>query len=91
MSKSAHRLGDPDTAGAAITSVIQPDVFVNNILASIDGCPVAGHAPGEHSSPVTANGSPTVFIHNIPFNRTGDADSCGHPRAAGSPDVFVGP
>lgn len=91
MSKSAHRLGDPNSAGAAIVEIIQPDVYINGILASIDGCPVAGHGPGEHAGPVTADGSPTVFIHNIPANRDGDSDSCGHPRAGGSSDVFIGP
>jgi len=30
-----------------------------------------------------------VFINNIPVNRRGDPDSCDHPRAQGSPDVFV--
>jgi uncharacterized Zn-binding protein involved in type VI secretion len=88
---SAHRLDDPDEAGASITSIPQGTVFINNQLASIDGSDVAGHAPGVHSSPQTANGSPTVFITNIPANRQGDADTCGHPRAEGSPDVFIGP
>lgn len=91
MNKAAHRLGDPNEAGAPIIEVIQPDVFTNNLLASIDGCPVEGHGSGEHASPLTDSGSPTVFIHNIPANRTGDPDTCGHPRAEGSPDVFIGP
>lgn len=84
-----HRLGDPNSAGAPITEVIQKTVFVNNILTSVDGCPVEGHGPGTHSSPLTANGSTTVFIENIPVNRRGDADTCGHARTDGSPDVFI--
>lgn len=88
---AAHRLNDPDDAGAAITGIPQGTVFVNNQPASIDGSSVAGHGRGEHSGPKTANGSPTVFIANIPANRQGDADTCGHARASGSPDVFVGP
>jgi uncharacterized Zn-binding protein involved in type VI secretion len=91
MSTPAHRLGDPNAAGAAITSVPQGTVYVNNRLASIDGSAVEGHGLGEHSSPNTANGSPTVFINGVPVNRSGDDDTCGHPRATGSPDVFVGP
>lgn len=91
MSRSAHRLGDPNTAGAAITNIPQSTVFTNNRQSSIDGSDVAGHGPGEHGGPQTANGSATVFITNIPANRLGDADTCGHPRDDGSPDVFIGP
>lgn len=91
MNKPVHRLGDPNEADAVVTEVIQSSVYANNILIAIDGCPVEEHGTGEHDSPVTANGSPTVFITNIPVNRLGDEDSCGHPRAEGSPDVFVGP
>jgi hypothetical protein len=88
---AAHRLNDTDTAGASITGIPQGTVFTNNLLASIDGSDVAGHGIGPHASPKTANGSSTVFITNIPANRQGDADTCGHPRADGSPDVFIGP
>lgn len=91
MSKPVHRLGDPNEDGAAVTEVAQGTVFANNMLVAIDGSPVEGHGLGEHSSPVTANGSGTVFIGGIPVNRQGDEDSCGHPRADGSPNVNVGP
>lgn len=91
MNKAAHRLGDPNDAGAAITSIPQSTVFINGLQVSIDGSDVEGHGVGEHAGPLTASGSPTVFINNIPVNRTGDPDTCGHPRAEGSPDVFVGP
>ncbi len=84
-----HRLTDPNDAGAPIVEVIQKTVFANNLLVSVDGSPVEGHGTGEHSSPLTANGSQTVFIENIPVNKRGDSDTCGHGRAAGSPDVFV--
>ena len=84
-----HRLTDPNTAGAPIVEVIQQTVFANNLLVSVDGCPVEGHGLPPHSSPLTANGSQTVFIQNIPVNKRGDPDTCGHPRDSGSPDVFV--
>ena len=84
-----HRLTDDNTAGAPIIVVIQSSVFTNNLLTSVDGCPVAGHGPGVHGGPLTANGSPNVFIEYIPVNRLGDPDTCGHRRAAGSPDVYV--
>ena len=85
---AAHRLNDANDAGAAITSIAQGTVYINNLLASIDGSSVAGHGVGEHSSPTTTNGSGTVFIGGIPVNRQGDADTCGDSRAAGSPNVF---
>lgn len=91
MSKPVHRLGDPNEDGAAVTDIAQGTVFANNMLVSVDGSTVEGHGLGEHASPVTANGSATVFIGGIPVNRQGDADTCGHPRADGSPNVNVGP
>jgi uncharacterized Zn-binding protein involved in type VI secretion len=84
-----HRLNDPNDDGAVIEEVIQSTVFANNMLVSVDGSPVEEHGIGEHDSPVTANGSTTVFINGIPVNRRGDEDSCGHVREQGSPDVFV--
>lgn len=84
-----HRQSDPNTAGAPIVEVIQSSVFTNYLLTSVDGSLVQGHGIGEHSSPLTANGSTTVFIEFIPVNRQGDADTCGHPRVNGSPDVFA--
>jgi uncharacterized Zn-binding protein involved in type VI secretion len=85
-----HRLGDPNDAGASITSTLQQTVFANNALVSVDGSSVADHGRRKHDAPVTANGSQTVFINNIPVNKTGDNDTCGHARASGSPDIFVG-
>jgi uncharacterized Zn-binding protein involved in type VI secretion len=85
-----HRLGDPNDAGAPITSTLQQTVFANNSLVSVDGSQVEGHGLPPHAAPVTANGSQTVFINNIPVNKTGDNDTCGHARASGSPDIFVG-
>jgi hypothetical protein len=84
-----HRYGDPNTAGAPIVRVAQNTVFVNNLLLSVDGSDVAGHGPGEHAGPITANGSITVFAEFIPVNDRGDPDSCGHPRDQGSPDVYT--
>ena len=84
-----HRLTDPNTAGAPIIEVIQKTVFANYLLVSVDGCPVQGHGPGEHAGPLTANGCQSVFIEYIPVNDRGDPDTCGHPRAQGSPNVFT--
>jgi len=84
-----HRLTDPNTAGAPVVQTVQSTVYANDLLIAVDGSPVEGHGTGEHADPVTANGSTNVFIENIPVNRLGDEDSCGHPRAEGSPDVYV--
>jgi len=86
---AVHRLGDPNTAGAAITLVAQGTVFVNGLLWAINGSQVAGHGRGAHAGPNTASGSGTVFIGGISVNFQGNADTCGHTRAGGSPDVFV--
>ena len=84
-----HRLLDTNTAGAPIVEVIQNSVYTNWQLTSVDGSIVEGHGTGLHSSPLTANGSKSVFIEYIPVNRLGDEDTCGHPRAVGSQDVLI--
>jgi len=88
-----HRIGDSNDAGGLVSASLQSSVYVNNILVSVDGSPVTPHLPfvPPHVGTITANGSPTVFAENIPINRLGDADSCGHIRIDGSPNVFVGP
>lgn len=86
-----HRVGDSNTAGAAITSSQNTSVYAGNKLIAVNGDPVAGHGLPPHASPTTANGNATVMINNIPVNSKNDADSCGHPRAAGLGTVFIGP
>ncbi len=87
-----HRVGDSNDAGGVITGSLQSSVFANGILVSVDGSPVSPHLPfvPPHVGTITASGSGTVSIEGIPVNRLGDADSCGHSRAAGSDNVFVG-
>jgi len=84
-----HRLTDENTAGAPITHTAQSTVYANNLLIGVNDSNVAGHGPGVHAGPLTANGSTDVFIENIPVNRKDDKDTCGHPRDIGSPDVFA--
>lgn len=86
---AAQRVGDPNDAGAPITSTPQDTVFVNNIKVSVNGSPVQIHGHKNSHRPVTASGSPNVFVNGIPVNRTGDSDTCGHSRVGGSKDVFV--
>lgn len=90
-----HRLTDPNTAGGRVTHTVrQSTVFANDLLVSVNGSCVTGHFPFviphvPTCTPKTANGSQRVFAEDIPVNRRGDADTCGHPRAAGSPNVYV--
>lgn len=84
-----HRKDDRNSIGAPIIKVNQNRVYANNQLVSVDGSNVKSHGPLKHASPVTANGSKNVYIERKPVNFRGNADSCGHPRAAGSRNVFV--
>ena len=88
MGNKAHRLGDKNTADAAITSIPQPKVFCNSELLSVDGSTVADHSP--HTGVKTANGSSTVNAGGIPVNSETDADTCAHTRTGGSGDVNIG-
>jgi len=89
---AAQRNGDANTAGGVINSIPQSTVFVNSKLVSVNGSKGTGHGIGIHAANAwdTANGSSTVSAGGIAINRTGDADTCTHPRAGGSSDVFVG-
>ena len=84
-----ERIGDENTGGGVVLSTPHSLVSANNKLVSVDGSPVSGHGRGRHRSPVTSSGSSNVSINNIPVNRLGDPDTCGHTRAEGSPNVSV--
>lgn len=86
-----HRVGDIDTAEAPVTESLNKTVFVNGILAAVDGSPVQGHGIIPHSDPVTANGAQSVYFYGLPVNYIGNPDSCGHRRdpSTGSPNVFI--
>ena len=84
---AAQRNGDLNSAGAAVTS--SRNVKVNSKSITVNGDAVANHAPS-HTGIKTANGSSTVFAEGIAVNRTGDNDTCAHPRAGGSGNVNVG-
>jgi len=90
---AAQREGDTNSAGGAATSGVA-SVRVNGKPVVVDGTSVSAHAPWgrphpPHRSPTTTGGSATVRAGGIPINRTGDADTCGHARVGGSPDVRV--
>ena len=79
--------GDANSAGGVGSSSV--NVKANGSSVLVNGSSVSPH-PGPHVGATTANGSSTVFVNGIPVNRTGDADSCLHPRAGGSSNVFAG-
>lgn len=91
----AHRLGDANDAGGAITSIPQGSVFANGLLMAVDGSIGTSHLPCPkvpiHCSGawVTAGGSSNVLINGIPANFQGNGDTCGHTRAAGSGNVNI--
>ena len=85
-----HTLTLKNTAGAAVTSTSVQTVYAAGKLVATDDDPVAGHGIAVHAAPVTKNGSSTVIAEGEPVNRKGDADSCGHERADGVANVFVG-
>ena len=95
--RRVHRMGDPNSAGGRIDMIPQGSVWTNNLLTSVDSSRGTSHpccpAPGCHIHCYhvwqTANGRRTVYAENIPINCEGDSDTCGHPRAAGSPNVFA--
>ena len=89
MAAETQRLGDPNDAGAVITSTKQTFMKVGGQPVATDGDPVAPHGLPPHASPVTANGSSKVKINGVPINRKEDADSCGHVRAGGSAQVVI--
>lgn len=94
---AVQRKGDKNDGDGAVTSGIS-SVRVNNIDVVVNGMPVSAHPPyprrgrNEHNngSQKTANGIGSVKVENTPIVVTGNADTCGHKRVGGSPDVRAG-
>lgn len=89
------RKGDVNSAGGVATDGAST-VLVNGRGVVYPGVSVTPHpccgAPGceIHCVAVTSGGSSSVIAEGRPFIMVGDSDTCGHPRATGSPDVIVG-
>jgi uncharacterized Zn-binding protein involved in type VI secretion len=83
---AVQRVGDADSGGGIITSGVS-SVRVNGIVVSVNGSSVSAHA--KHR-PVTSGGVNSVRAGGIPINVTGNADTCGHVRTGGSPNVSAG-
>jgi uncharacterized Zn-binding protein involved in type VI secretion len=90
-----HRFGDVNTAGGAIDGIPQTFVYENNLLICVDGSIGTGHPPcpipAVHCAGnwITAGGASFVVINDIPVNREGDADTCGHARSGGSDFIEI--
>lgn len=84
--KNVHRQGDRNTGGGIAQRGVN-SVIVNNKPIVVNGTPVSGH-PRRHQ-PVTANGLSKVVAGNKPVNVLGNADTCGHSRSGGSPNVVA--
>ena len=94
---AVQRNGDSNAGGGVAQGGVG-SVRVNSQPIMIPGQPVTPHPPypkdgrNEHNngSQVTAGGLGTVRAGGNPVVITGNADSCGHPRSGGSPDVRAG-
>ena len=89
-----QRVGDANTAGG-IAQIGVASVRVNGRTVIVVGNPVTPHPCcgrrgwAIHCSATTTNGSGTVRAGGIAIVYTGSADTCGHPRAGGSPDIRI--
>lgn len=94
---AVQRKGDANSAGGVAQGGFDT-VRVNGQAVMIPGQSVTPHPPyprkgrNEHNngSQATAGGNSSVRAGGNPIVTTGDADTCGHPRAGGSPDVRIG-
>jgi uncharacterized Zn-binding protein involved in type VI secretion len=90
---AVQRQGDANSAGGVVTSGVAT-VRINGRAVVVPSLAVTPHpccgqsGCGAHCSATTKGGSGTVRAGGRPIIRTGiDLDTCGHPRAGGSPDV----
>ena len=93
---AVQRVGDTNTAGGVILNG-DASVLINGQTIAIQGSSVSPHpccgaqgCPPTPCSAKTQSSNFTVLINGIPVVLAGDVDTCGHPRSAGSPNVFVG-
>lgn len=93
---AVQRQGDANSAGGVAVSGFG-SVRVNGRPIVVVGISVSAHpccgrkgCPPSHCSAKTQGGSGTVRAGGLPVIRTGDTDSCGHPRVGGSGDVRAG-
>jgi uncharacterized Zn-binding protein involved in type VI secretion len=93
---SVQRIGDRNSAGGVILNG-DSSVLINGRAVAVQGASVSAHpccgqrgCPPTHCNARTQANNSTVLVNGIPLVLNGDVDTCGHPRASGSPDVLVG-
>lgn len=96
MPRGVQRIGDANVVGGVILQG-DPTVLANFRPVATLGAPVSPHpccgvkgCPPTHCAAVTVSVNYTVLVGGLPIVTTGDVDTCGHPRALGSTNVFVG-
>jgi uncharacterized Zn-binding protein involved in type VI secretion len=96
MGRAIQRVGDRNTAGGVIING-DSSVLINGRPIAIEGAAVSPHpccgqrrCPPIHCNAKTHSDNPGVSVNGINLIFTDDHDTCGHPRAGGSPDVTVG-
>lgn len=96
-SRTVIREGDANVAGGRIITPQQGSVYANSKLVACDGSQGSADAACDNNNihcsfnwTARVAGSRTVFAESIPVLVEGDVDTCGHPRATGSPDVYAG-
>ena len=95
---AVQRDGDAN-AGGGVAQGGEPSVRINGRPVMTPGQSVTPHPPyGNRGSrtihnnggQLTAGGVGSVKVGGKPIIVTGNADTCGHPRVGGSPDVRAG-
>lgn len=91
---AVQRSGDANSAGGVAQSTIKT-VLVNGRPVLVGSVRVSPHPPCNPKNPThcfasTVPKSVSVLAEGQPIILTGFADTCGHPRAGGSPNVLIG-
>jgi len=95
MAMQVVRMMDVNQAGGAVTNA-HANVLANGRPLAKKTSPVTPHPPCSPLDPihcVATSGTPgstRVLANGIGLLRVGDRDTCGHSRATGSRNVFVG-
>jgi uncharacterized Zn-binding protein involved in type VI secretion len=93
---AVQRVGDANSVGGVASGGVA-SVRVNGSPVIVNGNGVSAHAPWDrrshppHAAASTSGGSGSVRAGGTPVVYTGCADSCGHARAGGSPNVRASP
>ncbi len=87
------RQGDRNNAGGKVIKG-NKTFYVDGKPVSVDGSPVSAHKPFKkphkpNGHPKTDNGTKKFLVQGIPVNLVGDADTCKHKRAEGSPNFII--